>query len=55
MNAETPCAEEGCDRSAAQGYALYRVNPKGEKGIFKCSEHAGKSDPVVEAIAKKHC
>lgn len=38
--AYTVCDEDGCDRSPANGDALFRVNPKGEKGIFMCREHA---------------
>lgn len=37
--AHTTCDEPGCDRSPANGDVLYRVNPKGEKGIFMCKEH----------------
>lgn len=33
---ETPCAVDDC----AATDALYRVNPKGEPGIFMCAEHA---------------
>lgn len=38
--AYTSCNEETCDRSPANGFALFRVNPKGEKGVFMCEEHA---------------
>lgn len=38
---DTPCAFEGCDRSNANGHALFRINPKGEPGIFMCKQHAG--------------
>lgn len=46
-NAHTPCDEPGCARSPARGDALFRVNPKGEAGIFMCKEHeaATWSDP----------
>jgi hypothetical protein len=37
--AHTPCDEPGCGRSPVNGDVLYRVNPKGEKGIFMCEEH----------------
>lgn len=37
--AHTPCDEAGCDRSPANGDVLHRANPKGEPGIFMCSEH----------------
>lgn len=47
MNAHTTCAEEGCDRSPATGWALYRTNPKGEPGIFKCIAHSQPGDPYV--------
>lgn len=33
---ETPCAVDGCRVTSA----LYRVNPKGEAGIFMCARHA---------------
>lgn len=38
-----------CGRSDV---ALFRINPKGEKGIFACREHKlSPPDPVVEDIA----
>lgn len=30
---------EICGVSAASGYALYRVNPKGVAGIWRCAVH----------------
>lgn len=33
---DTPCAVDGCTVTSP----LYRVNPKGEAGIFMCAEHA---------------
>jgi hypothetical protein len=39
VNAYTPCAQDGCDRSPATGHPLFRVNPKGEAGIFMCADH----------------
>lgn len=33
------CDEFGCDRTVQDG-VLWRVNPKGEPGIFMCGEHA---------------
>lgn len=43
--AHTPCdyiSDDGrqCDRSPVNGDVLYRMNPKGEAGIFMCEEHA---------------
>lgn len=38
--ARTPCDYEDCDRSPINGDPLFRVNPKGEIGIFMCREHA---------------
>lgn len=38
-NAYAPCDEVGCDRSPANGDVLYRVNPKGEIGVFMCQQH----------------
>jgi hypothetical protein len=38
--AYTTCDEPGCERAPANGDVLYRVNPKGEKGIFMCDKHA---------------
>lgn len=35
-----PCDESGCDRTPADGYVLYRVNPKGQPGVYMCREHA---------------
>ena len=31
------CAEPGCP---GVNDAVYRTNPKGERGVFKCAEHA---------------
>lgn len=33
---ETPCAVDGCGVTEE----LYRVNPKGDAGIFMCRRHA---------------
>ena len=30
---------EICARGPAQNITVFRVNPKGEKGIFRCSQH----------------
>lgn len=32
------CQRDGCPRTVADG-PLWRVNPKGERGIFMCEEH----------------
>jgi hypothetical protein len=45
--AYTPCDWPGCDRSPVDGWALFRVNPKGQTGVFMCSEHAGRSPEEV--------
>jgi uncharacterized Zn finger protein (UPF0148 family) len=39
MDAYTPCAYGDCERCPADGTPLFRVNPKGERGIFMCAEH----------------
>lgn len=39
------CAEQGCDHTT-EGYRLFRVNPIGEPGIFKCVDHGGKQTVV---------
>lgn len=39
-NGYTPCDFEECKRSPVNGDALFRVNPKGEPGVFMCYEHA---------------
>lgn len=44
-NAYTTCDEPGCDRSPANGDALFRVNPKGEPGVFMCKEHEAATWP----------
>ncbi len=55
-NGYTPCDWPGCDRSIVTGWALFRVNPTGQTGIFMCSEHAGASPEEVadlmDAVAK---
>jgi hypothetical protein len=38
MRSDTPCAESGCEITP-QDAPLFRVNPKGESGIFMCREH----------------
>lgn len=37
------CAQDDCTRTAEDG-PLWRVNPKGQKGIFMCGEHAQQAD-----------
>lgn len=45
------CKEKGCERSIANGDAIYRTSPKGELFEGKCEEHyGGVSDPIVKAI-----
>jgi hypothetical protein len=39
-NAYTPCDSPGCTRSPVNGDVLFRVNPKGELGVFMCEQHA---------------
>lgn len=55
--AYTPCEWPECDRSPVGGWALFRVNPTGQKGIFMCSEHAGRSPKevadVMDAVAAR--
>ena len=43
----TPCDWPGCEHSIVNGWALFRVNPTGQRGIFMCSEHAGASPEEV--------
>lgn len=33
------CQQEGCDKTVSDG-PLIRINPKGERGVFMCQEHA---------------
>jgi hypothetical protein len=33
------CQQVGCDQTVSDG-PLIRVNPKGERGVFMCEEHA---------------
>lgn len=50
---QTPCDEPGCDRSCANGDVLYRVNPKGEPGIFMCKQHEAATwdqTPIVRVL-----
>jgi hypothetical protein len=53
--AYTPCDWPDCDRSPAGGWALLRVNPTGQRGVFMCAEHAGASPDevadVMDAVA----
>lgn len=53
----TPCCEI-CSASVAKGASLYRVNPKGQPGIWRCIEHMDKlPDPelrqIVEAVSER--
>lgn len=42
---------EICKRGIADGIALFRQNPKGEKGIWRCREHNQAAiDPEVNDI-----
>lgn len=38
-NAYTPCDEKGCTLTPMDG-PMFRVNPKGEIGVFMCRAHA---------------
>lgn len=38
------CCFSGCLRSVEAGYSLFRVNPKGEKGVWACRQHRWVSD-----------
>lgn len=54
MNAYTLCAQDYCVRSPADGDVLYRVNPKGEPGVFMCREHADDVErEAIEADARR--
>lgn len=50
MSANARC--EKCHRTPCEDrVTLYRVNPPGEEGIFRCRDHyAGEIDPDVELI-----
>ena len=50
-NIYTPCNEPGCDRSNANGHALYRVNAKGQPGDFRCAEHA-RPNPSLREVTE---
>jgi hypothetical protein len=40
-----------CGRGMADGVALFRQNPTGEKGVWACGEHNAKPvDPLVAEI-----
>ena len=42
---------EICGKSVSDGTSLYRQNPKGEKGIWRCKEHVSCIPPdVVEIV-----
>lgn len=41
---------EICGKSVSDGTTLYRQNPKGEKGIWRCKEHISYIPPDVEDI-----
>lgn len=49
-NAYTSCDEKDCKRSPVNGHPLYRVNPKGQTGIFMCREHAEKVEKEARRI-----
>lgn len=39
-----------CDASMATGATLFRVNEKGVPGIWACTSHRLKVDPIVDAL-----
>jgi hypothetical protein len=41
-----------CGRSPAEGATVFRINPKGEKGIWVCDSHAQSDDPIVNEVVK---
>lgn len=42
------CCFDGCMRGMATGDSLFRVNPKGEKGVWACREHRWVSDAAPD-------
>ncbi len=45
-----------CDRGPTEGITIYRINPKGENGIWACSVHrpitAPHIDPEIKEIVR---
>lgn len=37
-----------CPRSVEDGHSLFRINPKGQKGIWACAEHVSQTDTHVD-------
>jgi hypothetical protein len=38
-----------CHRGMANGATLFRINPKGEKGVWTCREHRDQTDTPRDA------
>jgi hypothetical protein len=45
------CDYENCTKTKDDG-ALWRVNPRGVKGIFMCSDHARETDAFENRIGE---
>lgn len=47
----TKCIAAGCKKDSRDGWAIYRVSPKGELFSGKCADHYdGPLDMIVQAI-----
>ena len=42
---------EICRLGPADGLSVYRVNPKGQEGIWRCKPHLGSSAPIAPEVA----
>jgi hypothetical protein len=38
-----------CQKGPAQGVSLFRVNAKGQPGVWACERHIGQTDAAVDA------
>lgn len=51
----TKCIHPGCSKDAKDGWAVYRVSPKGELFKGKCVDHfEGPLDAIVQAIENRN-
>ena len=42
-----------CQKGVAQGVSLYRVNAKGQPGVWACAAHIGQTDATVDPVVRE--
>jgi hypothetical protein len=56
--AELRCEVPGCGRGCANGHTLHRVNPTGQKGVWRCRDHLphaqeAEIDPLTRILERE--